>query len=291
MDLKQLNYFVTVVNEGNITSAAKKLFMSQPPLSTQLKLLENELGCVLIERGSRQVHLTEAGRTLYNYANTLLEISRIAKEEVQYSADHNNGTIRVGIISSVVCSSAMKPIAEFSRLYPNMVFEIIEGNTYELLKKLGSNTIHCALIRSPYSADNVTSITLGCDRLTAVGKADLFDDGKPEVSLKELSSKNIILYRRWEHIIRALFEENNLDIHCRIINDDARTTIRFAESGLGIGIIPESAIDLIHGENMLHKSIPESTIESRIELVYNPSSYMPKCTKLFIDYLSENPVF
>ncbi len=285
MDLKQLNYFVTVVNEGNITSAAKKLFMSQPPLSTQLKALETELGCVLIERGSRQVQLTEAGRTLYNYANTLLEISRIAKEEVQYSADHNNGTIRIGIVSSVVCSSAVRYIIEFSKNYPNMVFEIIEGNTYELLKKLHSNTIHCALVRTPYAAENVTSYTLDSDRLVAVGKADLFDNELSEVTLQELSCKNIILYRRWEHIIRALFEENNLDIHCRLINDDARTTIRFAEGGIGIGIIPESAIELIHGENMVHKFIAKSKIESRIELVYNPSAYMPKCTALFIEYL------
>lgn len=290
MDLKQLNYFVTVVNEGNITSAAKKLFMSQPPLSTQLKLLENELGCVLIERGARQVQLTEAGRTLYNYANKLLEISRIAKEEVRYSADHNNGTIRIGIISSVVCSSAMKPITEFSHMYPNMVFEIIEGNTYELLENLRSNTIHCAMIRTPYSADNLTAVTLSCDSLAAVGKAELFENDSRETTLQELSSKNIILYRRWEHIIKALFEENNLDIHCRLINDDARTTIRFAECGLGIGIIPESAIELIHGENMVHKSIADTSIESKIELVYNSSAYMPKCTSLFIDYLKQNPM-
>lgn len=285
MDLKQLNYFVTVVNEGNITSAAKKLFMSQPPLSTQLKALESELGCVLIERGSRQVQLTDAGRTLYNYANTLLEISRIAKEEVQYSADHSKGTIRIGMVSSVVCSSAIHYVIEFSKKYPNMVFEIVEGNTYELLKKLSSNTIHCALVRSPYSAENVTSFVLETERLVAIGQSDLFDDDLDEVTLRELSGKNMIIYRRWEHIIKALFEENNLNIHCRLINDDARTTIRFAECGLGIGIVPESAIELIHGENMVHKHIPESKIESGIELVYNPSSYMPKCTSIFIDYL------
>lgn len=288
MDLKQLNYFVTVVNEGNITAAAKKLFMSQPPLSTQLKLLENELGCVLMERGSRQIKLTEAGRTLYNYANTLLEISRIAREEVQYFADRNNGTIRVGIISSVICSSTMNTLIEFSQMYPNMVFEITEGNTYELLKNLHANTIHCALIRSPYSSDNLTSVTIDCDTLEAVGKSELFDTESSEVTLHELSDKNIILYRRWEHIIRALFEENDLDIHCRFINDDARTTIRFAECGLGIGIIPKSAAELVHGENMVRKTIAGANIESRIELVYNPSAYIPKCTKLFIDHLTEN---
>ena len=65
MELKQLLYFVTVVEEGTISAAAKKLFISQPPLSAQMKLLEDELGCVLFQRGQRQIQLTEAGKKLY----------------------------------------------------------------------------------------------------------------------------------------------------------------------------------------------------------------------------------
>ena len=64
MDIKQLLYFVTVVDEGNISSAAKKLHISQPPLSTQIRLLEEELGSILFERGARKIQLTEAGRML-----------------------------------------------------------------------------------------------------------------------------------------------------------------------------------------------------------------------------------
>lgn len=72
MDLKQLRYFTTVAEEGTISAAAKKLFMSQPPLSTQMKLLEQELGCSLFERGQKHIRLTETGRLLYDRAQTLL---------------------------------------------------------------------------------------------------------------------------------------------------------------------------------------------------------------------------
>ena len=68
MDLKQLRYFTTVAEEGTISAAAKKLFMSQPPLSTQMKLLEQELGCSLFERGQKHIRLTETGRLLYDRA-------------------------------------------------------------------------------------------------------------------------------------------------------------------------------------------------------------------------------
>ena len=80
MDLKRLYYFVTVVNEGNISHAAKKLHMSQPPLSTQMRLLEKELSCTLFERGSRQIRLTEAGKLLYERALTMLELSNQTKK-------------------------------------------------------------------------------------------------------------------------------------------------------------------------------------------------------------------
>ena len=102
MDLKQLSYFVKIVEEGSISGAAKKLFMSQPPLSSQMKLLETELDCTLFERGSRTIRLTEAGETLYNYSRSLLQLSNVAKQETMNAARHFNGVLRIGIVSSLI---------------------------------------------------------------------------------------------------------------------------------------------------------------------------------------------
>ena len=77
MELKQLYEFVTVVREGTISGAARKLNLSQPPLSAQMKQLEKEFGCLLFERGPRKIVLTEAGRLLYERALTMLELDRI----------------------------------------------------------------------------------------------------------------------------------------------------------------------------------------------------------------------
>ena len=72
MDIRQLKYFLTIAEEEQITKAAKKLNISQPPLSQQLKLLEDELGVKLLERGSRKIQLTDAGRLLRNKAEQIL---------------------------------------------------------------------------------------------------------------------------------------------------------------------------------------------------------------------------
>ncbi len=86
MDLKQLRYFTTVAEEGTISAAAKKLFMSQPPLSTQMKLLEQELGCSLFERGQKHIRLTETGRLLYDRAQTLLRMEASMRQDVEACA-------------------------------------------------------------------------------------------------------------------------------------------------------------------------------------------------------------
>lgn len=79
MELRQLSYFTTIVNEGNISQAAKKLNISQPPLSHQMKLLEAELGVTLFERGSRRIRLTPAGKTFYDRALAILDLSQAAR--------------------------------------------------------------------------------------------------------------------------------------------------------------------------------------------------------------------
>lgn len=86
MDIRQLIYFATIVEEGSISAAAKKLHLSQPPLSYQLKLLEEELHLQLLQRGARGVQLTEAGKVLYKRAQGILELTERTQKELQAMA-------------------------------------------------------------------------------------------------------------------------------------------------------------------------------------------------------------
>lgn len=178
MDLKQLSYFVKIVEEGSISGAAKKLFMSQPPLSSQMKLLETELDCTLFERGSRTIHLTEAGETLYNYSRSLLQLSNVAKQETMNAARHFNGVLRIGIVSSLIGSDALGWLCGFSKQYPGIHYEINEADTYHLLSQFETNAIHLALLRTPFHTDSLTCKKLFTDSLVAVGQESFFADNR-----------------------------------------------------------------------------------------------------------------
>ena len=136
MDFHQLQYFVAIAESGSITAAAKKLFLSQPPLSMQMKRLEKELGCVLFLRGAREVQLTEAGKLLYTRAKSMLELRRITEEELAVCSEQTSGTIRLGVISSVGCSLLPQWLKWFHAQYPQIRFSLYESDTYQILEKL-----------------------------------------------------------------------------------------------------------------------------------------------------------
>ena len=100
MDIRQMLYFTTIDEDGIISAAAKKLHLSQPPLSYQMKLLEEELHLPLIERSARGIELTEAGRVLYKRAQGILELSELTRKEKHAIASGYTGTLHNGTESS-----------------------------------------------------------------------------------------------------------------------------------------------------------------------------------------------
>lgn len=285
MDLKQLSYFVKIVEEGSISGAAKKLFMSQPPLSSQMKLLETELDCTLFERGSRTIRLTEAGETLYNYSRSLLQLSNVAKQETMNAARHFNGVLRIGIVSSLIGSDALGWLCGFSKQYPGIHYEINEADTYHLLSQFETNAIHLALLRTPFHTDSLTCKKLFTDSLVAVGQESFFADNRSSaITLDNLAKLPLIVYRRWEHLLRKEFEDKNLSANWFCINDDARTTLYFVEIGMGVGIIPQSAATLVQKKGIVCRPVKNCDIATDVVLAYN-STYLPECSRAFIEYL------
>ena len=148
MDIRHLRYFITIVNEGNISNAAKALNMSQPPLSTQIRLLEEELGCALFDRNTRHIQLTGAGEILYERAKTILELLSDTRTELNDYKKGLSGTIRIGIVSSVGSTAFTRWIMEFHNQYPDIRYALTEGNTYDLVGRTRSSQIDLALVIS-----------------------------------------------------------------------------------------------------------------------------------------------
>lgn len=282
MDLKQLRYFITVAEEGTISAAAKKLYMSQPPLSTQMKLLERELGCPLFERGQKHIRLTETGRLLYNRAITLIKMEESLLQDVEACSRAEKHTIRLGVVSSVVCTRAGEWISGFLESHSGVRLEIFESNTYSLIEKLRGDIIHAALVRTPFPENEFAMHGLVKEKMNVVCRRGVFT-GK--VTMEKLSQQPLILYRRWESIIMEEFQKKELEPHCVCLCDDARTAVDLAERGIGAAIVPASVQGLIHQPSVRCAEIEDCPVETEIVLLHKQNSYFPESVREFADYL------
>lgn len=282
MDLKQLKYFVTVAEEGTISAAAKKLYMSQPPLSTQMKLLEQELGCPLFERGKKHIRLTETGKLLYDRAQNLLRMESSMRQDIEACSRTEKYTIRLGVVSSVICTRGGEWISGFIAENSGVRFEITEANTYSLLEKLRADIIHAALVRTPFAESEFEVHGLVREKMTAVCTKGLFSGS---VSMEQLARQPLILYRRWESIITDAFSDMGLEPHCVCICDDARTVVSLAERSVGTALVPESACGLVDGSRADCLAITDCPIESQIVLVHKPNAYLPESVRRFMNYI------
>lgn len=288
MDIRKLVYFVTIVEEGNISSASKKLHVSQPPLSSQLKILEEELGIKLMERGPRNITLTEGGKLLYKRAKNIIDLAEATKRELEDFENGIQGTLSLGTVSSSGAILLSRRVVEFHKNHPKIAFHIHEGNTYELLELLTAGIIEMAIVRTPFKMDKFNGVFLEEEPMIAVMRKD-FDWNEDEkiITLKALENKPVILYRRLKNLIVSSCNQDGFDPRIFCENDDARTTLMWAQAGLGIGIIPKSAFDIIKSENMVYKVIDNKELYTKIGAIWMKNRYLSSIAKSFIEVFKE----
>ena len=133
MDLRVVRYFVVTAQEANITRAAAKLNISQPPLSKQIKELEDELGVELFIRGKRPLRITEEGRKLYRRAQQILELADRTRAEFEDLKGAPHGNLCLAIVEGRAPFVAARWIAGFHDEYPLVHYSLWNGSSDEAI--------------------------------------------------------------------------------------------------------------------------------------------------------------
>lgn len=240
MEMKQLEYFRAIVDAGTISSAARELHMTQPPLSYQMKMLEEELQVSLFIRGTKKIALTEAGKALYEHAGNILMLTDLAKREVIKSSQA--ATIHIGMTPSTVCMMS-DYLLQFSKTHPQIHFDIHEGSTFTMKDQLENHQIDITTLRTPIILNGCETHLLAREKLLAMATPNysLFHN-RSSLHLNELLGQPLILSHRYQKYMIEAFENEGLlcDICCTC--EDARTAMTMAEKGLGIAILPASML-------------------------------------------------
>lgn len=277
MELRQLEYFCRIAESGSIHEAARRLNMSQPPLSYQLKQLEQEFHTTLLVRTSKGIELTEAGQMLYRRANSLLEYARSTSREVSEAGKKR--VLRLGITSTTV-PTILPDISRFVHQYPDVNFEVRDGTTFTLLQLLLDGIIDVSVARTPLRLENVESMLLCTEPMIAVFPPHSRTEKEGTLGLRHLLGRPLILYRRYESLILEEFSRQNIqpDIFC--VCDDARDAMLWVEAGLATAIFPQSMRSLCAGLQM--QTLEEPALETQTVLIWKKGGQVSPVVQEFL---------
>lgn len=262
MEIRQLEYFQKIAQTGSINEAARQLHMSQPPLSYQLKLLEEELDVKLFERSRQGVTMTEAGKLLYQRAGELLQFADSAKFEVTQTGRRQ--VLRLGMTSTTV-GPILPKIAAFTRAHPDVSFEVRDGTTFSMMDLLLNGILDASVVRTPVQLDKVAYTELCEEPMIAVSGPD--PSGGGEIRLTDLANTPLILYRRYERFILDAFHAQGLEPNIRCICDDARDAMQWAEHALATAIFPRSMEGLCRDLSI--RTLAEDSLVTKILLIWS----------------------
>jgi DNA-binding transcriptional LysR family regulator len=287
MDLRTLRYFIVAAEELNITRAAEKLHMSQPPLSAQIKGLEEELGTELFIRGKRHLKLTESGQILYRRAKEIISLSEKTQSELQSMGEGIRGTIAIGLVEGMAPDIAAEWFAGFIEAYPNVRFRILDGSTDDLLEKLRTGLISLAVITSPCDNSLLHSFHVGEEKMAVLMNRQhpLAQDNGRKVRVADLVGENLIVPSRKALIetIYRWFREINAEPQIVCEMDSYLDAAALAGRQVGISIYPRTAY--IPNDSLVFKEIAGEDKKMEYLFVWRKGHPLPAIEERFIDFV------
>ena len=281
MEIRQLRMFREVVDAGSISEAARRMNLSQPPLSYHMKMLEQELGVTLFHRGKKNIELTTAGKLLYERAETMLSLESAVSREV--SEEGTKKTLRIGVTPAT--SPLLIPVlTKLHQMEGNLVFEVSDGTSFSLREMLEKGMLDCTLLRSPIRLDGLDARLLRKEPFIAVGNVEGFCVAD-KITIRELSAYPLIIYRRYETFIHNAFHNQGLLPSIQAVCDDARTALFMAQSGIGLALLPISMAPLL--QNVYCRTVAESSLETDILFVCNKNAQSNSLIIQLIELLEE----
>ncbi|GLC31246.1 LysR family transcriptional regulator [Clostridium omnivorum] len=292
MDIKQLVIFTTIVEEGNITAAAKKLHIAQPALSNQLKLMEEELGTKLMNRGSRKMTLTDAGEILYRKAKHISALTQSIHKEI---TDYNNGlagTLRIGITPMVDSTLINGNLINFNKENPQIKYELYEGSTYEILELLFNGIIEAGIVRTPFNTNGLDIQYWDKEPMIALYNSNYsFLNIEDTISVKDLKGKPIIIVRKLAEILTAACLDEGFEPNIFCLNNYLPVNLLWAQAGLGVAVAPLSALNLVTDKAMNYKIIDVPSFYTQIAIITVKDRYLSAVSKKFLEMVGLDKSF
>ena len=270
MELRHLHYFKTLAEELHFGNAAKKLFISQPPLSRQIKELELELKAELFIRNNKKVELTDAGKYFYAQVDAMISHLEQVKNTTRLIHEQVSGEIRLGYISSTPKQFIANILEDLKITYPLLQVNLIEASSMVQVESLLNGKLDLAIIRGNIPDNNIQMKLLFKDELCVV--APLANTGK--FTLDEIKSMDYIsfnneyapeYFKMSEDLSQKLNFEPKIKHQCNNMN----AILELVRLKVGYAIAPFTIVQANKDLTIIKSSEIHKKIESNVYLAYH----------------------
>jgi DNA-binding transcriptional LysR family regulator len=296
MNLHDLETFVSIARLGGVTRAAGQLHRSQPAITRRIKLLEDQLGAPLLERGRTGAMLTEAGRTFLPYAEAVLAALKDGTQAVQALQGGDHGAVSLAIVGTLAGTTIVEQLRRFSAKHRNARLELRTANSFEVSDMVRRGEVSLGLRYFADPSPELISRQISEERIEVVCSAQhkwggkrLRDPGQLRAD-QWLSLPMTRHHDSFAHLVARQLASAGLDVPVMTI-DSMTAQKRLIEAGIGIALLPESSI---HEELRLGtlRIIDVSHLQTTvpIHVLYRKNGYLTGASRTLLTLISNVPV-
>jgi LysR family transcriptional activator of glutamate synthase operon len=289
MEIRQIQYFLSIVDTGSFSAAADEHYISQSSLSKTIIALEKELAVLLFDRSKRKVSLTEAGEAFLGHARRLNAAYKTMIIELDgYKATMDSFSIAA--IPVLTQYGITTFIAQFRDLYSNIRFNLEEIDGLNILPALDERRFDLAFTRHNYlNHDQYASLEIFKDKLLVVVSKKSRHANRSSISLKELSTDNFIVFDRVTELHKLVMDEcgkAGFDPTIFYSSHQKVSVLGMVGTNIGLALMPVKIYEYHRHPDVLAIPLDED-IECNIVLVYLKNRQLPKAAGIFLDFMKQ----
>lgn len=273
MELRHLRYFIAVAEELHFTRAAQRLSIAQPPLSQQIKSLEQEVGVELLRRTKRRVELTDAGRCFLDEARRAVAQVDQAVAEARRAARGEIGRVLVGFVGSATYTVLPQVFRAFRGRYPSVEVVLRELTTAQQIAALSSGEIDLGFVRAPPDHEDLVSRVLVDEPfVAALPRRHPLARG-PKVRVADLAGEPFILFPRplaaglYDAVVSAC---QRAGFSPRIVQETTQipVMISLVAAGLGVALVP-ACVQSLKWKDLVYRPLEQPRPTTNIVLAWH----------------------
>jgi DNA-binding transcriptional LysR family regulator len=290
MEIRQLNYFLHVADQLSFSKASQSLHISQPSLSKVIQIIEEELGVILFDRSTRRLQLTDDGKILVKFANTIMSSLEDLHAALAEGKQFKKGSIKLGLPPVIGVSFFPSIIAKFRNLYPQVQIQLIEEGGKIVEQSLLDGKIDLGVVVLPVNENNFETLPFVERRLSLIVNANHPLATKENIRLSALKNEQFILFKEgfslYDRVREACISEGFEPL---IAYESSQWDFigEMVAADLGIALLPDIVCSKIDSRQI--KVIPTliPQVHWNLALIWRKNHYLSHAAKAWINFMGE----